>query len=201
MASEAVFSNRDLVRQMLSQSSHALPLLSTTKSIRSAEPCASTLEEWRRVGCPTHPAAGLEKRCLSAIGGLANPLCRLEYDVSVATKRGVLEMGGVPAASVADTVISIAEPNLVTMLTLGSTVLRVRHGVPNQLTVTRDNWRHRGTACRPSDAELRTLLRTILTTTGSIQLPCGAGTLVHAPRMIQLTVTSAGETLMTATRR
>ena len=204
MASEAVFSNRDLVRQMLSQSSHALPILSTSKVIRQEEPCAPTWEQWRRTGCPKNPV-GMDAQCLSSIGGLQSSLCSLVYDTSVNTKTGILTITEVPASSFVDTVSSLTLLDLTIMLDLGNTLLQLQHGTSIKLTVTRDGWRQRGSVCHLTSDEASALLRQILTSTGNVPLPCSThsstGVAVHVPRQLTVELKPKGETMLTARRR
>ena len=54
MATQEVLSNRDLVRNLLSQSTEGSHILTASKSIRDAQqPCTSLYERWAERGCPT----------------------------------------------------------------------------------------------------------------------------------------------------
>ena len=203
MASEAVFSNRDLVRHLLQQPD-TLPVLSTSKAIRKDEPCASTWEQWRRTGCPTHPV-GTDAQCLSSIGGLPSALCALVYDMNVLTKTDILTITEVSASSFVETVSSLSLLDLTMVLDMGNIVLQFNHDTSIQLTVTRDGWRQRGSVCHLTLDEASALLRQILTSTGNVPLPCSthssAGVAVHVPRQLTVELKPKGETVLTARRR
>ena len=203
MASEAVFSNRDLVRHLLQQP-HTLPVLSASKAIRVEEPCASIWELWRRDGCPPQPV-GTDAQCLSSIGGLQSPLCSLVYDMNVVTKTDILTITEVPANSFVDTTSSLSLLDFSMVLDMSNTVLQFNQGTSIQLTVTRDGWRQRGSVCHLTLDEASALLRQILTSTGNVSLPCtsdsSAGMVVHVPRQLAVELKQKNETVLTARRR
>lgn len=80
LSMRAVRDNPDLVRNVLRQGG-ATSLLSASKAIREAEPCATQYEKWEARGCPSAPTPE-EQRCLAAIGGSSSALCLGAYSGS-----------------------------------------------------------------------------------------------------------------------
>ena len=85
------------------------------------------------------------------------------------------------------------DEQLVIVLTPGDATVRLqmsRDG--NLVTLTNCGWRKRGTQCKPTNAQLRALLTTILTRTGTVVLPCPKGSkasgAIRVPRALQLRV-------------
>ena len=67
MATKEVLSNRDLVRNLIAQSTKGSHLLAANKAIRDAQqPCTTHFERWSEVGCPAQPQSD-EERDLSSV--------------------------------------------------------------------------------------------------------------------------------------
>jgi len=169
--SDKVLSNQDLVRHLLSQSSDATGLLSISKAVRDGEPCSRQYERWSFQGCPSDGG-----ECLRAIGGLDSTFCQGTYDLTVLHRIWPSRRED-PAREVATRVVDLLgrrplSGELVITLTLGSTTLRIRVGRENVISLIDRGWRKRGVVCKPTDAQVRQLLRTVLTRTGKIPLPC-----------------------------
>ena len=193
--SNAVLSNTDLVRHLLSQSTDATGVLSASKAIRqSQQPCTRYYERWAKQGCPQAPTDTVEQSCLTSLGGHRSAFCEgvftmfhgsSEHEEST---RAVLRrvLGLLNAKRTPD-------EQLVIVLTPGDATVRLqmsRDG--NLVTLTNCGWRKRGTQCKPTNAQLRALLTTILTRTGTVVLPCPKGSkasgAIRVPRALQLRV-------------
>ena len=195
MATE-VLSNRDLVRNLLSQSTEASHILTASKSIRDAQqPCTSLYERWAERGCPRQ-AEGNELSCLQSIGGLESAFCQGSFEYTILQDGWPMTLKDQAPATVATKVLDLLKrppnANLVTNLSLilGTTTLRLQLGGANTLTTTNQGWRRRGIQCRPTDEQVRKLLQSILTRTGTVELPCPegsrAGVNVQVPRSIHI---------------
>jgi hypothetical protein len=206
MSRAEVLSNTDLTRAIVSQASRPVTLLQTSRSIRHADPCAEYFEMWHGSGCPQH-AAGAEAECLNAIGGLDGDFCTGTYDVDADGRRRT----GVSAASVVRSVTRyLAAPKrgtVVITLGMGPTVLRVQASDSSLLiSVIEDGWRKKGSRCTLSRAQAAELLSQILTRTGTVPLPCPAGTSVpqsvHVTRKLSVSVrlVEPARVLMSAAR-
>ena len=202
MGTEAVLSNRDLVRNLMAQSTEGSHLLAVNKAIRhSQQPCTSHFERWAEAGCPMQPESDGERDCLHSLGGLDTAFCQGTFDYTTLESGWPTTHTGQPSTAVASTVLDlVAEKptgfdHLTTkiILALGTTVVRLQTGSSgNILTTTNQGWRRRGTRCRPSDEQVRSLLQTILTRTGTVRLPCLEGSQasseVQIPRSIHIRV-------------
>lgn len=202
MSTEAVLSNRDLVRNLIAQSTEGPHLLATNKAIRDAQqPCTTHYEQWAEVGCPTQPESDVERDCLQSLGGLDTTFCQGTFDYTSLDNGWPTTHTSQPSSSVAAAVLDlVAEKptgvgHLVTkiVLILGTTTVRLQVGRSgNTLTTSNQGWRRRGNRCRPSDEQMRSLLQTILTRTGTIKLPCQEGSQasgeVQVPRSIHIRV-------------
>ena len=202
MATQEVLSNRDLVRNLIAQSTEGSHLLTTNKAIRDAQqPCTTHYEQWAEVGCPTQPESDEERDCLHSLGGLDSAFCQGTFDYTSLDSGWPMTHTDQPSSAVASRVLDLlAEKptgfdNLTTKiaLSLGTTTVRLQIGSSgNILTTTNQGWRRRGTRCRPDDEQVRSLLQTILTRTGTIGLPCLEGSQasgeVQIPRSIHIRV-------------
>ena len=185
------FSNRDLVRNMLSLSKDATPLLSTSKQFRNAEPCATYYDRWAERGCP--PSEDLsedQSECLNGIGGLDSPFCVGEYKVS-RLDNGTLTRSTMSVQRLLEEVRRLMQkPKLrhvttTLIISISRVTIRLQRTATNLLVVTH-GWRQR-VRCRISDVEFDALLATLLTQTGSLLLPCQATT-IDMPRSLGLHV-------------
>ena len=202
MATEAVLSNRDLVRNLIAQSTDGSHLLTASKTIRDAQqPCTTHYERWAEDGCPAQPESDAERDCLRSLGGLDAAFCQGTFDYTSLDNGWPTTHTSQPSSFVVATVLDlIAEkPTGVDHLTtkivliLGTTTVRLQMSSSgNIITATNQGWRRRGTRCRPSDEQVRSLLQTILTRTGTIKLPCPDGSQasgeVQVPRSIHIRV-------------
>ena len=132
MATQEVLSNRDLVRNLLSQSTEGSHILTASKSIRDAQqPCTSLYERWAERGCP-RPAEGNELSCLESIGGLDSAFCQGTFEYTILQDGWPMTHTDQAPATVATKVLDLlARPpnaNLVTNLSLilGTTTLRLQ---------------------------------------------------------------------------
>ena len=202
MSADAVLSNKDLVRQLLSHSSAAVGILGTSKEIRESEVCTDLYERWARVGCPDRALGTREKRCLDAVEGSA--FCVGRWRV------GNSELS--PAALTKRLQTLIMDPPTTTLrilLTLGSTriVIWLRPNWNELITIV-NGWRRKGIPCTPPTQQVKQLLQTIITTVGEVTLPCPkrsrALTSVVVPRDVELSISrvvdGSEELLLSATR-
>ena len=202
MATEAVLSNRDLVRNLIAQSTEGSHLLTANKVIRDAQqPCTTHYERWAEVGCPAQPESDAERDCLQSLGGLDTAFCQGTFDYTRLDDGWPRTYTSQPSGVVASTVLDLiaAKPigvdHLITkiVLILGTTTVRLQiSSSGNILTTSNQGWRRRGTRCRPSDEQVRSVLQTILTRTGTIKLPCQEGSQAsgeaQVPRSIHIRV-------------
>ena len=172
-------------------------MLAASKAIRDAqEPCTSHFEQWADGGCPTSPH-GDEVDCLQSIGGLDSPFCRGTFECTALEHGWPTTKSDQSPLTVASAVVELlsnrptdqVSTNIV--LLLGGDTVRLHLGRDeNVLTTTRHGWRRRGHPCRPSDEQVYVLLRSILTSTGRVDLPCAAdsraGAYVNVPRVIHI---------------
>ena len=97
---------------------------------------------------------------------------------------------------------------VVIVLGMGPTVLRVQvsQNLNLLISVVEDGWHKRGARCTPSKAQAAVLLSQVLTRTGTVSLPCQAGTSVpqsvHVTRRLSVTVrlVEPARVLMSAAR-
>ena len=197
---DQVLSNRDLVRNLISQSTDGSHLLTASKSIRDAQrPCTSHFEQWAVSGCPTQPQSDVERDCLKSIGGVDSSFCQGTFNYTILEHGwpvGRTEQSSQDIASAVLDMLSVKPAgfdHLTTkvVLTLGTAVVRLQvGGGGNFLIVSRNGWRRRGTRCRPSDEQVRGLLQTLLTRTGTVRLPCQEGSQgngeVQVPRSLHI---------------
>ena len=203
-----VFSNRDLVRKLISDVPGALPLLRASSELRRNEPCASAWERWQHGGCPEAPVTAADADCLAAIGGTNSPLCALVFDVQVAPSNEayrMLVLESIPNQSMVKTVQSLlTDRNLSFMARLKGSSLLLQD---DTLTVTRDGWRQRGAPCRLGPEDAKRLVAQLLSSVGDVQLPCqahsSAGVTVTAKRSISIEICrrDSHTKILTASRR
>ena len=199
---DQVLSNRDLVRNLISQSTDSSHLLTASTSIRDAQrPCTSHFEQWAVSGCPTQPQSDVERDCLQSIGGVDSAFCQGTFNYTILEGGWPVGRTDQSPSTVASAVLDLLSEkptgvdHLTTkiMLTFGTTILRVQvGGGRNILTASTQGWRRRGTRCRPSDGQVRGLLQTLLTRTGTVKLPCQEGSQgigeVQVPRSLHIRV-------------
>ena len=226
---EDTFTNTDLVRSLLTQSSHATPLLSTSREIRQGDRCSSMFQKWASTSCPVDVRGNHESECLAAVGGLESPFCTGTFDVTTLDYDGLPTVHtGVSPSSFAhrvNEVLSVHEQytrlNTVVSITIAGTdesLLRIKVcsssevGMANStVTLTQGGWRSTGMACRLTRSASSDLIQSILTSIGSITVPCPAASNIKGPitvgRRIQVKISRLDETtgqdwtLLTAIRQ
>mgnify|MGYP006091575827 CR=1 FL=1 len=207
MASASVLSNHDLVRALLSQSTDAVGLLSTSNAIRHSEPCARLLERWANDGCPEEEQATTaeERRCLEGIGGLDSVFCTGRFSGTQLDPQLALSTLDLSAAALVRKVAAlVGQPSGRSVLTLihvsfaGAHVsLAMGHADARLQVEDEEGRRFKGYPCRITSEEALQLLAALLTRTGRVQLPCptNPSSAVMVPRRIGIRVTRrfAGE--------
>lgn len=153
MATQEVLSNRDLVRNLIAQSTEGSHLLTASKTIRDAQqPCTTHYEQWAEVGCPTQPESDEERDCLHSLGGLDSAFCQGAFDYTSLDNGWPTTHTDQPSSAVASRVLDLlAEKptgvdHLITSiaLSLGATTVRLQIGSGNILTTSNQGWRRRG---------------------------------------------------------
>ena len=197
-------SNKDLVRDILSKSSHSAPLLSTSRELRGNESCAVLFEKWAAQNCPKSPHDPREAACLAAVGGAGNRFCTGSFDVTTLDANGWptvehdVQVG--PFAERVSALLSVHDKNprvlTVVVLVLGEYTLRVKltHDTDgtaqNVITLVQGEWRNRGTPCRVMREHACGLIKSVLTSSGIVEIPCQPGSNargpVFVPRVVHL---------------
>ena len=142
-AKDAVLTNSDISRIIVSQAARPVKLLQASKQIRHSEPCADLFHIWSHGGCPQHPSPA-ELECLNGIGGLGSAFCQGVYEVQADGQHRT----GVSATSVALRVARLIERppgDVVIIVGLGPTVLKLQLVVRSRprIFLTEDGWRAR----------------------------------------------------------
>ena len=191
-ATDTVLGNYDLVRALLAQESSTAGLLAASKKIRDGQPCAQQYEQWSVEGCPYNPDAE-QTQCLEAIGGYESNFCRGRYELTVLDARGLLPLGrkSVSAEGVVEGVLNILrtpgdDANMTTHIEI------YVHSIGDQIVVQRDstetllsfNGTEQRMQCRPSDAELESLLKAVLMRAGPVAFPCPNAKPIHVDRWV-----------------
>jgi hypothetical protein len=182
---EEVFSNRDLVRHLLSFYSETIPLLSASKAMRTSEECRHSYESWAKRGCPATPTEK-ESRCLAGVGGRNGAFCN-----------GVFHLNGNPigfdsflAALLTTTVDDGFRGDLYVEVHMHPTVLHIHIArQANGLFTTHDGWRRKG-SCSPTPMQIKRILTEVITHR-QITLPCSNARRLTVPRAIKIMVWKA----------
>ena len=139
-ARDAVLSNADISRLILSQATRPVRLLQTSRAIRSSEPCAELYEIWSNSGCPQHPV-GAEIGCLNGLGGADSAFCQGVFDLDA----DGMHSTGVSATSVVRRIIKLLQSpptgTLVILFGMGPTTLKLQMDARPIIVVTQDGWR------------------------------------------------------------
>ena len=202
-ARDAVLTNPDIARQIISRAARPVGLLSSSKSIRTSDECASLFEVWDREGCPegTSNLSPLQTTCLASMGGRESEFCEGVFNM---TDGGSPARSSVRATVVANRVGSLLHDTAVSGKTVivefvfGVYAITLQRSSDDGqlLVVTEGGWRRRGSPCRPSIDETTNLINQLLRSTGRVQLPCPAGSAVppgylHVPRAMRVRVSEA----------
>ena len=198
-AGDVVLSNRDLVRNLLSQSADGVGLLSTSNAIRRAEPCAAMLEQWAVQGCPeARITGGAEQRCLNAIGGTDSVFCSGLYSGMLLNTQLRPAAIDLPATALLRKLMGLlANPPLgertqIAVSFAGARVsLTVASAEASTLVVDDgEGRRFKDYPCTISREEALQLLTALLTRAGRVDLPCPTNptSAIDVPRAIGIRV-------------
>ena len=201
--SDAVLSNRDMVRHLLSNSNGAVGVLSASKAIREGEECRSHYERWAREGCPSDASDRAVVECLHGIGGLDSRFCQGSFEVTTLEATWPVRIV-MAAKDFAAHVLALLTPprdpgNVLTVvsLTLGASSLTFRLGSQNTLSAATHEWRKKGPPCQLTLGQVRQLIEAVLTRTGKVEVPCSSASNVRSPlrvpRVMSIRITRRDE--------
>ena len=193
---DSVFSNRDLVRELIKHSAPAVNVLKTSKAIREGEPCTEHFEDWEENGCPPVVGAEEEGACLEAIGGLEGTFCVSTYELHTIEQGWPDTKTEVPTNKVANTLATLLlQPprrNITTITTFQFRVVTVtvyQRGNGSRLII--DQGFRKKVRCDITNEHIGTLLD-ICSRVGYAKLPCQNTNLV-IPKRLQITVRRVDE--------
>jgi hypothetical protein len=191
---EDVLTNKDLVRNILKQSSDAFPVLAASRQIRRNEPCTAQFERWSSGDCPIDLLNAEDETCLSAAGGRNAAFCTGSFHSTTADSNGWPSIQEASVESFNARVQRLLKPDdrqvpliTIVLFQIGETTLRMRISpaesdlAQHVVSITRGAWRYKGLPCKLTREKACSVIRNILTSTGEVHVPCPPTSNVRGP--------------------